>query len=188
MLLVSIFIVGCSNNAPQKNTQATPRDQIEDIIKDKEQPKVEKTDKVKAPKSKVMYLTVPDMERVDNLKVVNSDVTDNDALTDAALHVNSTGFPWQNNSNVFIASHSLGYPDTASYLSFADLNTLEDGDKIYLKDSLDRKYIYEVYDKEVVEPSQIEVMEPVGNDIISLQGCTLPDYKDRLIVRGKLVE
>jgi sortase A len=39
-----------------------------------------------------------------------------------------------------------------------------------------------------VRPDNVEVMEPKdGRSLISLQTCTLPDYKKRLIVQGELV-
>jgi sortase A len=40
----------------------------------------------------------------------------------------------------------------------------------------------------VVGPGDVSVMNPVsGKSIVSLQTCTLPDYSDRLIVRGDLL-
>ena len=41
----------------------------------------------------------------------------------------------------------------------------------------------------VVDPDNVEVMEPVdGNLLVSLQTCTLPDYDQRLIVQGELID
>jgi sortase A len=38
----------------------------------------------------------------------------------------------------------------------------------------------------VVGPDSVEVMNPVkGKSLIALQTCTLPDYKERLIVQGE---
>ena len=37
---------------------------------------------------------------------------DEAALHDGTLHVNGTGFPWQNGSNVYIAGHRMGFPGT----------------------------------------------------------------------------
>ena len=40
----------------------------------------------------------------------------------------------------------------------------------------------------MVGPEDAQVTEPVpGKSIVSLQTCTLPDYSDRLIVRGELI-
>ena len=41
----------------------------------------------------------------------------------------------------------------------------------------------------VVDPDNVEVLESTeGKSLVSLQTCTLPDYKQRLIVQGELVE
>jgi len=46
-----------------------------------------------------------------------------------------------------------------------------------------------VTDQLVGDPDHVEVMEPVrGKSLVSLQTCTLPDYKQRLIVQGELVD
>jgi len=43
--------------------------------------------------------------------------------------------------------------------------------------------------QKVVDPDNVEVMEPEeGKSLILLQTCTMPDYKQRLIVHGELVE
>jgi sortase A len=51
------------------------------------------------------------------------------------------------------------------------------------------KYEYRVTDQKVVEPDNVGVMETEeGKSLVSLQTCTLPDYKQRLIVQGKLID
>jgi sortase A len=41
----------------------------------------------------------------------------------------------------------------------------------------------------VVGPNDVEVMNAVeGKSLITLQTCTLPDYEERLIVQGELVQ
>ena len=73
-----------------------------------------------------------------------------------ALHLDDTGFPWEAGSNVYIAGHRLGYPRTKSWLVFWNLNKLKRGNKIVLKDAKDRRYEYEVFDREVVGPHVAE--------------------------------
>ena len=109
-------------------------------------------------------------------------------LAAGVLHLEDTGFPWQAGSNVYIAGHRLGYPRTKSWLVFWHLNNLKRGNKVVLEDAKGRRYEYEVFDKEVVEPNDRSVKKPMkGKNIVTLQTCTLPDYKDRLIVRAQLV-
>jgi sortase A len=141
-----------------------------------------------APKSEKLKLSVPKLKRVRDIPVYTGEAGDKGKLAAGALHIDETGFPWQAGSNVYIAGHRLGYPRTKSWLVFWHLNKLQRGNKVVLEDAEGRRYEYEVFDKEVVEPSDTSVMKPVkGKNIVTLQTCTLPDYKDRLIVRAQLV-
>jgi sortase A len=159
-------------------------------------PKLEPADEgsTSGPKDKTLKLTVPRMGQIKDDTVPN--VADNDpqALEDAlgsnaAVHLAGTGFPWDENANVYLAGHRLGYPRTDSFLAFFDLNKLEDGDQIYITDTEGTKYTYEVFRKTVVEPTDLSVTEPIeGKNIVTLQTCTLPDYSQRLIVQGELVD
>ena len=82
----------------------------------------------------------------------------------------------------------MGYYGTDSFLVFFRLNELERGDEITLEDSLGNEYVYRVTEQLVVGPGDVSVMDPVaGKSIVSLHTCALPDYSDRLIVRGELV-
>jgi sortase A len=116
--------------------------------------------------------------------------TDNDALAShAAIHLAGTGFPWQEEANVYVAGHRLGYPNTDSFLAFFDLNKLQNGNEVYVTDANGTRYTYKVFEKTVVSPSDLSVTEPIpGKNIITLQTCTLPDYSDRLIVQAELAE
>jgi sortase A len=41
----------------------------------------------------------------------------------------------------------------------------------------------------VVDSDNVGIMEPEeGKSLVSLQTCTLPDYEQRLIVQGELVD
>ena len=140
------------------------------------------------PKSETMKLTVPSMKRVKDIPVYNAPASDESALHDGALHVEGTGFPWQNEANVYIAGHRLGYPRTKSFLVFWDLNELRRGQRVVLSDSEGQRYVYRVFERFVVGPNDGSVKEPIpGKNIVSLQTCTLPDYAERLIVRAELV-
>ncbi len=72
---------------------------------------------------------------------------------------------------------------------FYDLDKLVPGDEISLEDAAGVEYVYKVTEQEVVPPNDVEVMNAVESDsIVTLQTCTLPDYAERLVVRGDLVE
>ncbi|WP_228282697.1 class E sortase [Rubrobacter tropicus] len=140
-----------------------------------------------APEDRGLKLTVPRMERVRDLPVFDAAAADESALRGGALHVKDTGFPWQEEANVYIAGHRLGYPRTRSFLVFWDLNKLRRGDGVVLEDSGGTRYVYRVFDRLVVPPDRVSATEPMeGRNIVSLQTCTLPDYRERLIVRAEL--
>ena len=141
-----------------------------------------------APNNSTMKLTVPDMQRVREVPVYDGAMNDESALHDGTLHVRSTGFPWQSESNVYIAGHRMGFPGTKSYLVFWDLDRLENGDEVILTDANGTRYTYQVFKKQVVAPTDLSVIQPVsGKSVVTLQTCTLPDYSDRLIVQAELV-
>jgi sortase A len=140
------------------------------------------------PKSEKLKLSVPKLKRVRDIPVYTGESGDMGKLAAGALHLEDTGFPWKAGSNVYIAGHRLGYPRTKSWLVFWHLNKLQRGNKVVLEDAEGRRYEYEVFDKEVVGPDDVSVKKPVkGKSIVTLQTCTLPDYKERLVVRAQLV-
>ena len=64
-----------------------------------------------------------------------------------------------------------------------------EGDEIQLEDAFGRQFIYRVSRTTVVGPDSVEVMNAAeGKNLVTLQTCTLPDYKERLIVHGTLAE
>ncbi len=142
-----------------------------------------------APKDRDMTLTVPSMKRVKEIPVYGGPIEDEAALRNGTLHVDDTGFPWEREANVYIAGHRLGYPRTDSFLVFWDLNELERGRRVLLKDSEDTRYVYRVFDRRIVGPDEVSIKKPIaGKNILSLQTCTLPDYKERLVVQAELVK
>jgi len=142
-----------------------------------------------APKDRDMTLTVPSMKRVKDVPVYGGPVEDETALHNGTLHVDDTGFPWEREANVYIAGHRLGYPRTESFLVFWDLNELKRGRRVLLTDSEGIRYVYKVFDRRIVGPDEVSVKKPIeGKNIVSLQTCTLPDYKERLVVQAELVK
>jgi sortase A len=143
---------------------------------------------ITAPKDKTLKLTVPQMERIKDDEIPTGLGTNEALFHDyAGVHLKHTGWPWEKEANVYIAGHRLGYANTNSHLAFWDLNKLEKGDEFYITDSEGRKYTYEVFRKFIVTPNTLSVLKPVkGKNIVTLQTCTLPDYTNRLLVRGEL--
>ena len=142
------------------------------------------------PEDKTLELTVPAMARIEKDDIPYTTGTDEEALkTHAAIHLEGTGFPWDSEANVYIAGHRLGYPNTESWLTFWDLSSVGVGDDIYVTDAKGTKYTYNVFKTFVVSPSDTHVTDTrPGKNIVTLQSCTLPDYKERLIVQGELTD
>jgi sortase A len=146
------------------------------------------------PKDKTLKLTVPKMSQIKDDTVPNVASNDTQVFettlgSHAAIHLRGTGFPWEEEANVYLAGHRLGYPKTDSFLAFFDLNKLEDGDEIYVTDANGTKYTYEVFKEFTVSPTDLSVTKAVPDkNILTLQTCTLPDYSQRLIVQAELVE
>ena len=140
------------------------------------------------PEDKTLKLTVPEMARVENATIPDTAGDDEEALKDnAAIHLKGTGFPWQEEANVYMAGHRLGYPNEPSFLAFWDLDALENGDEVFVEDADGKKYTYRVFKEFVVNPTDLYVTEPTaGKNILTLQTCTLPDYSRRLIVQAEL--
>ena len=138
------------------------------------------------PDDETLYLTVPKLG-LEGVTAYNS--VSEEKLKKSLVHIPATGFPWQEGANTYIAGHRVGYEGTNSYLVFYYLEQLSEGDEILLEDSAGTEYTYRVTDQLVVNPDNVEVMEPEeGKSLVSLQTCTLPDYKQRLIVQGELVD
>lgn len=143
----------------------------------------------KGPADKTLTLTVPKMQRISNSEIPTAEGNDEEKLRDyPAIHLEGTGYPWEEGENVYIAGHRLGYPNTDSFLAFYDLDNLEKGDEVIVTDADGEEYTYEVYREAIVGPSDLSVTNPVeGKDVLTLQTCTLPDYSQRLIVQAERV-
>lgn len=142
------------------------------------------------PEDKTLEITIPKMSQIEDDAVPDTVGDDEQALKEnAAIHLKGTGFPWQQEANVYLAGHRLGYPNTDSFLAFWDLNKLENGDKAFVTDADGTEYTYKVFKNFIVGPDELYVTEPVpGRNILTLQTCTLPDYSKRLIVQAELIE
>ena len=170
------------SDAALKSRLAALAGATKDVVEKIQGPRAE------VPKDEALKLTVPDMKRVENLPVYDvAPAGYEKALHDGAAHVKGTGMPWQRQANVYIAGHRIGFPGTRSHLVFWDLDKLENGDEVILTDANGTRYTYEVFKKLVISPDDVSVLRPVkGKNIVSLQTCTLPDYKERLVVQAEL--
>jgi sortase A len=142
------------------------------------------------PQDKTLTLTVPSMARIEEDEIPSTSGGDEQSLKNyAGIHLEGTGFPWQEEANVYIAGHRLGYPNTESWLTFWDMDEVAVGDKVFVTDAEGTEYTYRVFKEFTVGPSDTSVTSTkAGKNILTLQTCTLPDYSQRLIVQAELTD
>jgi sortase A len=183
-LIASFFLAG------RLDSTATNSDNPGGFNVPKLEPTPDENTSSTGPEDKSLQLTVPAMSRIENDDIPYATGTNEEALkSHAAIHLEGTGFPWDDEANVYIAGHRLGYPGTESWLTFWDLNEVGVGDEIYVTDARGTKYTYKVFKTFIVNPSDTHVTESEpGRNILTLQTCTLPDYEQRLIVQSELTD
>lgn len=181
-LIASFFLAG-SRESTATNTPSPENFNVPQLGTTQEQPALS------GPEDKTLKLTIPAMNRIKNDTVPDVPGTDMDALgSHAAIHLEGTGYPWQEEANVYLAGHRLGYANTDSWLAFWDLDKLENGDEVFVEDAAGTRYTYRVFKEFVVGPSDLSVTKAEPNkNVLTLQTCTLPDYSQRLIVQAELV-
>ena len=134
-----------------------------------------------------MTLTVPKLDLKD--VTITTGSTQADLDREGIMHLEGTGVPWQEGSNTFIVGHALGFMWTRVPYVFYELDKMEPGDEIIVEDPKGEEYVFRVYDRMTVRPTDYWVTYPEdGHTIISLQTCTpIPTFENRLVVRGELV-
>jgi sortase A len=212
MLLVAALamvtaLAACGSSESNSSGDGNKKEKAsESAKKEPESTKKEKTGKKKDKKKRflaepaedpTLSLSIPKLDKeIEEIPTGRGD--DTQLLEEnAAVHLLYTGFPWQKVANVYLAGHVEGYEGTPSYKAFEGLKTLENGDEMIVTDANGTEYSYEVYEKKVVQPTDVEVLDRVpGKNIVTLQTCELvnvdengnPDYSntERLVVHGEL--
>ena len=187
-VLVAAFFLGLPG-LRGGSVSEEPQDFKMPVLKETPQASGEALEVVNAPEDETLVVTIPKMARMWGAVVPTGEGDDEEKLRDfAAMHLEGTGYPWEQGANVYIAGHRYGYPETSSFLAFYDLDQLDKGDRVFIIDADGREYIYEVFNEEIVGPTDFSVTEPIeGKDVLTLQTCTLPDYAQRLVVQAEKV-
>jgi len=147
------------------------------------------------PEDPTLYLTVPKLGLYDH--TVRNDDSEV-ALDLGAAKLPDTGFPWeQKDTNTYIACHRLGWPGNESYNQCLNLPLVQQGDQIFLEDSLGRSYEYQVTEALQITAQDTWIKRPIeGKDVVSLQTCieTLgnlwtmgPNWTARYVVQAEKV-
>jgi LPXTG-site transpeptidase (sortase) family protein len=110
------------------------------------------------------------------------------ALHNGVVHYPNTAMPGQQ-GNVVIFGHSSGQwwaPGNYKFV-FTLLDKLTIGDRIFL-DYQGKRYIYKVYNTQVVAPTDLSVLNQGSNNILTLITCSpVGTSSKRLIVRAQQI-
>ncbi|CAN5683961.1 hypothetical protein BH23PAT2_BH23PAT2_09840 [soil metagenome] len=139
--------------------------------------------KIIIPKINVDIPTVYDEESINEATVQR-------ALEDGILHYPTTPEPGQVGNSVFFGHSSNNILNRGKYkFAFVLLNRLEPGDTFMLEKNGTR-YVYRVYDKKVVPPTDLSVLDPDPDreSIATLITCDPPGTSiNRLAVFGEQI-
>jgi sortase A len=124
---------------------------------------------IPTPPTDDLWFSIPALGLYDNYVTNTNDFS---AMDYGAIKLASSGFPWQDHANTYIAAHRLGWPGTASYHQFYNLPLLSIGDVIYLGDVNGTTYTYRVSGLKEVAANDTSVTAPQpGRNMVSLQTC-----------------
>ena len=177
------------------STEEKPQEMATEEVPTEEEPAEEAPRAPAVPEDPTLYLTVPKLGLYDH--TVRNDDSEV-ALDMGAVKLPDTGFPWeQKDTNTYIACHRLGWPGNESYNQCLNLPLMQQGDQIFLEDSLGRAYEYRVTEALQITAQDTWIKRPTeGKDVISLQTCieTLgnvwtmgPNWTARYVVQAEKV-
>jgi sortase A len=113
------------------------------------------------------------------------------ALANGVAHHPKTSLTWSPTpqKNVYLAGHRMGFRGTWSRMIFYNLDKVDTGDEVLLKDRTGNSYRYRVSEVFITDFTDVWVMGQVrGRDMVTLQTCTpFPTFQKRLIVRADRV-
>lgn len=191
MILIGISMIVVTSFIKYKvyKNQQTMINAFESTIKDIDQGKTQENN--------ILQTTIPDNIRIDknkgiigiinipkiSLKAAIGEGVETETLKYAVGHFIGTPLP-EKKGNFCIAGHrSYTFGEF-----FNRLDELEAGDEIIIETNMG-KYKYNVYEKKVVEPNEISVLDNTKSSTITLVTCTpIRVATHRLIIKGKLQE
>jgi len=110
-------------------------------------------------------------------------------LRGEVAHLAGTAYPGDP-GNAVLAGH-ITIPG-AGWGPFQELNTLAEGDRVFIERG-GRRFVYEVFDNQVVPPDAVRVVFPTEDDRLTLITCTgwdegLDTYSARIVVVARLTQ
>lgn len=109
-------------------------------------------------------------------------------LKRGVVHYGSTAVPGEVGNNVIVGHSSNNFWDNGKYkYAFVLLSKLEEGDTFSLHYK-SKRYIYEVFEKKIVEPDDTSVLARSDEPIVTLITCDPPGTSwKRLIVKARQI-
>ena len=71
------------------------------------------------------------------------------------MHLTGTGFPYERGSNTYIVGHAGDFDASRIPNAFKNLKDLRSGDSVTLRDSTGNSYDYRIYDRFIVDPTDM---------------------------------
>lgn len=111
------------------------------------------------------------------------------ALRDGVVHYAGTALPGEPSNSVIVGHSSNDWWEPGNYkFIFANLDKLDAGDQIQINYQK-KRYVYQVAGKKVVEPTEVSVLQPTADPILTLITCTPPGTSwKRLIITANQIE
>jgi sortase A len=123
-----------------------------------------------------------------NLESAKEDVLQN-GLENGVVHYPSSPVPGEKGNVVVVGHSSNNIFNAGKYkFAFALLSYLENGDTVIMQYNK-KRYIYKVYDKFIVKPSEVSVLGPTDkSSALTLITCDPPGRNtNRLIIRAEQI-
>ena len=133
------------------------------------------------PKINIEIPVVYDQESIDDNAVQKS-------LEQGVLHYPTTSNPGEQGNAVYFGHSSSNIFNNGKYkFAFVLLNRLQAGDTFMLqKDG--KRYVYKVFDRKIVPPTDVSVLNPLDRPTATLITCDPPGTNvNRLVVIGEQI-
>lgn len=137
--------------------------------------------KIVIPKINVDVPVVYDVKTYDETQIQQ-------ALERGVVHYGETSLPGQIGNNVIVGHSSNNFFNAGKYkFAFVLIDRLEVGDTFVLHFE-GKRYIYKVYNKQVVAPNDFSLIQPTTKPVTTLITCTPPGTSwKRLIVQAEQI-
>ncbi len=111
-----------------------------------------------------------------------------DGLENGVVHYGSTALPGQKGNNVIVGHSSNNYFNSGEYkFAFVLLFRLEKDDTFILHHG-GQRYIYKVFNKQVIDPDNFTLIQPTDKPITTLITCTPPGTSwKRLVIQAEQI-